>query len=36
LESVVDRKPLSKITITGFRGLRQCQVGSAASAAMLA
>src|ERR1019366_2667976 len=27
-ESVVDRKPLSKITITGFREMRQCQVGS--------
>jgi hypothetical protein len=27
-ESVVDRKPLSKITITGFRELRQCEVGS--------
>src|SRR5208337_3826284 len=27
-ESVVDRKPLSRITITGFRELRHCQVGS--------
>src|ERR1019366_8036740 len=27
-ESVVDRKPLSKITITGFREMRQCEVGS--------
>src|SRR5258707_12338486 len=34
-ESVVDRKPLSKVTMSGFRELRQCQVGSATGEAML-
>jgi hypothetical protein len=28
LESIVDRKPLSKVTITAFRAGKQCEVGS--------